>query len=365
MNTATCLRTMDSAIWRAFLILTWAAFSFVGGRAYAQSSPFTSCPEDPNVNNATVRLLETVSVEFPNGATQFNTGDEIAFFTSADVCAGRTVWDTGNSDSRVLSISGPAGTVGSEIDGYANDEPLQLSVWQASTDRRFDVASSDIGYAPCDGSDPLCRDDGRYENNVIFTVEAIGNGVLPVELSSFTLHLRDDRVQAAWRTLSETNNSGFTIQHRRDTTHTWQALGFVPGRGTTTTPQRYDFTTGSLAYGIHHFRLLQHDHDGTTTEVANQAVVHRLTDVPLVLSIAPQPVRSQATLTLTTATAQPTRVDLFDLLGRHVRLLHSAPLSPSTPHTIMLSTTGLSAGQYIIRVQSGDDRLTRRVVVLR
>ncbi len=363
MNTATYLRTIKSVVWRAVLILAWSAFSFVGKTAYAQSSPFTTCPAEPNANNATVRLEETVNVEFPNGATQFSTGDEIAFFTSSDVCAGRTVWDADNPDSRVLSISGPS-AVGSEVDGYANDEPLQLSVWQASTDRRFDVAPSDIGYTSCDGSDPLCRDDGRYENDVIFTVDAIGSGVLPVELSSFTLRLRGDRAQAIWRTVSETNNSGFTIQHRRDTTHTWKALGFVPGRSTTTTPQRYDFTTDPLAYGTHHFRLLQHDHDGTTAEIATHAVVRRLTESPLVLSIAPQPVRSQATLTLTTATAQPTRVDLFDLLGRHVQLLYHGPLSPSTPHTIMLNTAGLSSGQYIVRVQSGGDHLTRRVVVL-
>ncbi|WP_176521583.1 T9SS type A sorting domain-containing protein [Longimonas halophila] len=354
---------MGSAGWGAFLVLLCAAFA--GAPVHAQSSPFTNCPAEPNADNATVRLLETVSVEFPDGTTQFSTGDEIAFFTNDDVCAGRTIWDDSNPDSRVLSISGPPGAVGSEVDGYANDEPLQLSVWQASTDRRFDVAPSDIGYTPCDGSDPLCRDDGRYESDVIFTVEAVGSGVLPVELSSFALRLRGNRAQAIWRTLSETNNSGFTIQHRRDTTHTWQALGFVPGRGTTTTPHRYNFTTDPLAYGAHHFRLLQHDHDGTTTEIANQAVVHRLTEMPLVLSIAPQPVRSQATLTLTTATAQPTRVDLFDLLGRHVQLLHHGPLSPSTPHTIMLNTAGLSSGQYIVRVQSGSDRLTRRVVVLR
>lgn len=350
----------------ALALLFLALWGFTGRSADAQSSPFTECPATPNVDNATVRLLETVNVEFPNGATQFTTGDEIAFFTGDGVCAGRTEWVNGDPDSRVVTVSGPASTVDpTEVDGYTNGEALQMSVWQQSTDRRFDVDAADVGYTPCDGTEPLCRDDGLYESNVVFTIEAVGSGVLPVELSSFALRLRDDRVHATWRTLTETDNSGFTLQHRSDTTRAWAPVGFVQGRGTTTTPQTYGLATPALAYGTHRFRLLQHDYDGTTTEIAQQTIVYRLTEVPLVLSIAPQPVRTQATLTLTTATTQHTRVELFDLLGRHVRILHEGPLRSSTPHTIPFDTAGLSAGQYIVRVQSGADHLSRRVVVLR
>lgn len=361
MHTAT---NMNHVGWCLIVIVFW--FGYGSLPSAAQSSPFTNCPDEPNADNATVRFAESVDVEFPDGSARFSTGDEIAFFTDEDVCAGRTVWDANNDDTRVLSISGPPdGIDESEIDGYADGEALQLSVWQQSTDRRFDVESGEIGYDPCDGSDPLCRDDGQYESNVVFTIVEVGNGVLPVELSSFSLRLRTDQVEASWRTLSETNNSGFTVQHRRDTTLNWETLGFVPGRGTTTTPQRYSFTTHALAYGTHQFRLLQHDHDGTTTEVASEQIVRHLRDAPLALSIAPQPVRSHATLTLTTASQQHTRVDLFDLLGRHVRLLHDGPLSPSTPHTISLTTDNLSPGQYIVRAQSGSDHLTRRFVVVR
>lgn len=361
MHTAT---TSLFVSWYLILCIAWVGSGGLSGMA--QSSPFTNCPTDPNANNATVRLAENIAVEFPDGSTSFTTGDEIAFFTDEDVCAGRTIWDENNDDSRVLSISGSAdGIDPSEVDGYANGEALQLSVWQQSADRRFDVAPDELGYEPCDGSDPLCRDDGQYESNVIFTINEVGSGVLPVELSSFSLRLRNDQVQASWRTLSETNNSGFTVQHRRNATGTWNSLGFIAGRGTTTTPRDYSFTTRGLAYGLHQFRLLQHDYDGTTTEVATEQIIRNLTETPLVLSITPQPVRSQATLTLTAATSERTRVELFDLLGRHVRLLHDGSLSPSTPHTISLTTDGLSPGQYIVRVQSGSDRLTRRFVVVR
>lgn len=359
MNTATTLR-----LFVLFCISLWGIGH--GPPVYAQSSPFTDCPDEPNVDNATVQFASDVAVEFPNGSDGFSTGDEIAFFTDEDVCAGRTVWEATDDQSRVLSISGPADAVDpSEIDGYADGEALRLSVWQQSTDRRFDVEPDAIGYASCGADDPLCRDDGQYESNVIFTVVDVGNGVLPVELSTFSLRLQGDRVQALWRTLSETNNSGFTLEHRRDTTGAWRDLGFIPGMGTTSVPQEYTFTTEALAYGTHQFRLLQHDHDGTTTAVANKQVVRHLTETPIVLSIAPQPVRGQATITLTTATAQRTRVELFDMLGRQIRLLHDGPLSPSTPHVISLSTNDLSSGQYMVRVQNGSDRLTQRIVVVR
>ena len=238
-------------------------------------------------------------------------------------------------------------------------------MWQQSTDRRFDVEPSDLSYEPCGEGDLLCRDDGLYESDVFFTIEGIGDGVLPVELSTFSLRLRGDRVLASWRTLSETNNSGFTLQHRRETTQDWSALRFIQGHGTTGTPQEYTFTTRALGYGVHRFRLLQHDYDGTTTTVAHQQIMRHLTDTPIVLTIAPQPVRGYATLTLTTSTRSPTRVDLFDMLGRHVRKLHEGFLAPSVPHSLSLDSTGLSSGQYIIRVESGSAQSTRRVMVVR
>lgn len=359
---------MHTATTRFFFLVCVLSLGVLSNVApsHAQSSPFTDCPTNPNANNATVQFVDNVAVEFPDGSTSFSTGDEIAFFTDDGVCAGLTAWDENDADSRALSISGsPSGIEPSEVDGYADGEALRLSVWQQSTDRRFDVAPSELGYEPCDGTAPLCRDDGLYASNVIFTVVEVGSGVLPVELSSFSLRLRNDQVYAFWRTLSETNNSGFTIQHRRNAAGGWQSLGFVTGRGTTTTPRNYSFTTNRLTYGLHQFRLLQHDYDGTTTEIATEQIMHNLTETPLVLSIVPQPVRSQATLTLTTASSSHIRIELFDLLGRHVRLLHDGPLSPSTPHTISLTTNGLSPGQYIVRVQSGSDRLTRRFVVVR
>ncbi|MES3629635.1 MAG: T9SS type A sorting domain-containing protein [Longimonas sp.] len=361
MNTATpsavlwWIRTLGSFV--AACLLAW---TLPVQSTYAQSF-FDTCPDSPNANNATGIVVENVQIEFPDG-NALVTGDEIAFFTSDDICAGGAVWDADAGDI-TIPISGPS-VVPSEVDGYEVGDVLMMRVWQQSTDRLFDV-EADLAYETCDPADTLCNDDGIYENNAIYTITEIGSGVLPVELASFTLQLNDNTVEARWRTLSETDNSGFTLEHRLQRHASWSALGFIPGAGTTSDSQNYSFSTEPLPFGMHYFRLLQHDHDGTTSVIADQRIEHRLTETPIIATLAPQPVRSQATLTVTTAEQHATRIELFDVLGRRLRTLYSGTLTPSDPHTITLSADDLSPGQYIIRIQSGPSLTTRRMVVVR
>ena len=327
----------------------------------AAQSFFTDCIS--NANNATVIIDENVDIEFPNGEP-LTGGDEIAFFAESGVCAGVGVWD---GDDLTIPIAGPATAGTNEEEGYQNGEVLKMEVGQQSSDRIFDV-EDDLTYEPCNGA-VLCRDDGEYVNDVVFTITGIGSGVLPVELASFDLQLNDDRIEVAWRTLTESNNSGFTLQHRLDNERAfeddWKTLRFVPGAGTTDEPQSYTVTTASMSYGMHALRLIQHDFDGTRSVIAEQRIEHRLVDTPVVITIAPQPVASQGTVTLTLADAGPARVDLFDMLGRRLQTLYDGSLSGSTPHTIQLDAHHLSPGQYLIRVQTRSGTVSRRLLVMR
>ena len=80
---------------------------------------------------------------------------------------------------------------------------------------------------------------------------------LPVEFASFTATREDAQVRLEWETASETNNSGFVVQHRRSDTDAtgWSRIGFVEGTGTTPRPQRYRFRSSILSPGTHAFRL--------------------------------------------------------------------------------------------------------------
>ncbi|MEL7361090.1 MAG: hypothetical protein AAFN13_03385, partial [Bacteroidota bacterium] len=70
---------------------------------------------------------------------------------------------------------------------------------------------------------------------------------IPVELSTFNVHLDGRAAQLAWTTLSETNNSGFEVQMRGPEAAEFDGVAFVEGNGTTTEAQGHPWRTGKPA----------------------------------------------------------------------------------------------------------------------
>ena len=95
-------------------------------------------------------------------------------------------------------------------------------------------------------------------SNVNFTIEE----TIPVELLSFTAQRTDAGVELNWKTATETNNSGFTIERSRDEENFVQ-IGFVSGRGTTTEITSYNYLDTEIETGKYYYRLKQTDFDGT------------------------------------------------------------------------------------------------------
>ncbi|MEL6941221.1 MAG: hypothetical protein AAFO82_01010, partial [Bacteroidota bacterium] len=56
--------------------------------------------------------------------------------------------------------------------------------------------------------------------------------VLPVELTSFSVHAESKQVRLKWETSSELNNAGFEIE-RSENAKEFKQIGFVEGNGTT------------------------------------------------------------------------------------------------------------------------------------
>jgi hypothetical protein len=85
---------------------------------------------------------------------------------------------------------------------------------------------------------------------------------LPVELTSFTANLIENKVELLWQTASEVSNYGFEIQKAIDngqlTMDNWEKIGFVNGYGNSNSPKAYSFIDASTAIsssGIVKYRL--------------------------------------------------------------------------------------------------------------
>lgn len=321
----------------------------------AHAQGFDDCVQ--NINNATIVVPE--SVDATVAGDSLAAGDEIAVFTDDGTCAGHGVW----SDES-LSIAA-AGTDSQNPVGFDPDEPITFRVWDASSST---VYEADVLYETCDGSNPLCEDDGQYENNVLFSVAEMETVVtLPVELTAFNATVNGRATVLQWATASETNNAGFEVQHRGPDAgpDAWVNAGFVEGNGNTAETKQYRHRLADLAPGLHTFRLKQMDLDGSF-EYSESVEVDVQMATPFELAAPyPNPFRQQATFSLRVAESQRVDITAYNQLGQRVATLHDGELTPDTKHTFALAGQRLASGMYFIQIQGETFRTTERAILVR
>ena len=78
----------------------------------------------------------------------------------------------------------------------------------------------------------------------------------------------------------------------------------------------------------------------------------------------PNPFRDHATLALDIAAAQDVTVEVFDLLGRRVAVVHEGPLDVGE-HRVLIDAGALPAGVYVVRAEGEAFRFAQRVTLVR
>ena len=86
---------------------------------------------------------------------------------------------------------------------------------------------------------------------------------------------------------------------------------------------------------------------------------------PAVTAPAPNPAGGAASFTVRPAHTGPVTVEVVDLLGRRVAVLHDGPLAGGADRRFVVAAGTLPAGVYLVRVTGGRTRSTRRLVVAR
>jgi hypothetical protein len=244
---------------------------------------------------------------------------------------------------------------------YYPDEPSDELAMMAET---YDASGNSLGFSSgtwteAPGGDILVR---PVVSNLT------GVQTLPVELVAFGAEVSGRTATLRWQTASETNNARFEVQQRRAGTEAgtaaWTTVGEVDGAGTTTTAQDYSLTVDSLGYGRHQFRLKQVDVDGTAhTSKRVTAVVTPAEG--LAVRAFPNPVTTDARITVSTGRPQEVTVTVYDVLGRRVARLHDGTVTPTQPVRLQLDGRDLSSGSYFIRVRGEQRTATERITVVR
>jgi hypothetical protein len=192
---------------------------------------------------------------------------------------------------------------------------------------------------------------GQFENLTGFNVDAICQTV-PVELNSFAATVQGNNITLSWSTATETNNSGFNVE-RRSNQSDWQAVGFVPGFGTSTEQHSYSFKDNQLNAGSYTYRLKQIDYDGTyqySNEVEAEVVK------PVGFSLAqnyPNPFNPSTTINFSIPVNEVVNLTVFNALGEQVTVLMNKELTAGQ-YTVNFNASGLASGVYILRMKAGN-----------
>jgi Secretion system C-terminal sorting domain len=106
----------------------------------------------------------------------------------------------------------------------------------------------------------------RRTNITAFGEFAIGGGgensLLPVELTQFTASRKGNSAFLQWETATELNASHYEIEWSNDA-RTFKAIGRIKAHGTTSVPQKYQFTDAQPEKGVQYYRLKIVDNDNT------------------------------------------------------------------------------------------------------
>jgi len=191
------------------------------------------------------------------------------------------------------------------------------------------------------------------------------SGPLPVELAAFDAQLDGTSVRLRWNTATETNNSGFAVQRTIDRGG-FEQIGFVEGNGTTSAPQRYDFTDADLPFDAEQatYRLKQIDYDGRF-EYSSEIDVSLGAPTRLFLhGNFPNPFRGQTTIRYEVPAASNVRVAVYDALGRHVATLVDGSQTAGRK-TVAFDARSLASGTYFVRLVADGQSSTRTMAVMR
>jgi hypothetical protein len=203
-------------------------------------------------------------------------------------------------------------------------------------------AGTDVGL-PYYGAAP---DVGYAESNYVF----------PVELLSFSAAVKSGTVVLTWKTATEMQNKGWDIERYVPGSIAWQKLGFVQGKGNSTSINNYSFVdanpTGATAI---QYRLRQVDETGNF-KYSNIITVKFTTDKTELINY-PNPAKQGTVAKFNTDHNAKVKLDVYNSAGQLVQQVANENLVAGF-HSFNINTSTLAPGQYYLKLLVDDAMYT-------
>ncbi len=206
---------------------------------------------------------------------------------------------------------------------------------------------------------PATRTAGstNYFDNIQFIQTPV-----PVELASFSALAVGRNIQLNWRTATENNNSGFEVQRSADS-KSFNKIGFVSGRGTSTEVSSYSFTDQNVS-GKMYYRLKQIDLDGSFTY---SKTIEGNSAQPVQFKLDqnyPNPFNPSTTISYAIPTDNFVSIKMYNVLGNEVATLVNEVVTAGQ-HKINFNASKLSSGVYYYTINSGGFVDTKKLILLK
>ena len=184
---------------------------------------------------------------------------------------------------------------------------------------------------------------------------------LPIELASFTATVNKGKVELAWITESETENSHFLVY--RD----GEVITRVDGHGTTTEQHEYSYTDTKVQAGIHRYAIADVTYGGAEKlhKAVEVEVGEKTLEASFVLNKAfPNPFNPRVALSMEYGVGSNTVLNIYNSQGVLVENLINDFIEAGH-HEVIWDASDMTSGVYIVMMIAENTIQSQKVVLMK
>ncbi len=218
----------------------------------------------------------------------------------------------------------------------------------------------------------LIAEDQSLAGETVFidNIKITKNATVPVELVEFKSSLLGGKISLNWKTKTETDNYGFEIEKCFDSAQHdghpelvegFHKIGFVAGKGTTTTPQTYSFTDSEVKSAVTYYRLKQLDNNGNFSYSAVEKVETSPNSF-LVSNAYPNPFNPTTQVKVSLPEKSKIRYQIYDAIGKLV-IDGKETEHESGVFAMKIDLSKQSSGLYLLNVSVNNKKFNQKLVL--
>jgi len=286
---------------------------------------------------------------------------------STTIACGHAV-QTGNSNSSVLKYFdiSPTNNTGLNATLVFHYDDSELNGLTESELQLFKSTDTGNTWTMMGGTVNTTANTVTFNNIDGFSRWTLGasSSPLPVELTSFTAEVNENKVLLKWRTETEVNNYGFEIERTSpfpppyqgggdEVGGGWEKIGFVEGHGNSNSPKKYSFVDDKTPVGNIKYRLKQIDNDGQFeySDVVEVEVKEVLPTEYQLFQNYPNPFNPSTTIKYALPVESKVRIVLYNSIGEFITELVDEEQSAGYKEIIWNANDDAS-GVYFFRIEA-------------